>query len=50
MESQPQNPEFKNNPENFQTCIYAKEKHIKRNVSADRMLQKKQSGIEFSSE
>ena len=21
MESQPQNPEFKNNPENFQPCI-----------------------------
>ena len=22
MESQPQNPEFRNNPENFHQCIY----------------------------
>ena len=23
MESQPQNPEFRNNPENFHPCIYS---------------------------
>ena len=32
MESQPQNPEFKNNPENFHPCIQVLE--MKHNIKA----------------
>ena len=28
MESQPQNPEFRNNPENFHPCRWAREKSV----------------------
>ena len=28
MESQPQDPEFRNNPENFHTCVYSQVKNV----------------------
>ena len=35
MESQPQNPEFRNNPENFHPCEFAKQA-----AKSDRMIGK----------
>ena len=41
MESQPQNPEFKINPENFHPCfVYVSRKHSGETVHMDRLFQR----------